>query len=99
MLTGYPYSTITLLLVSVVFSVTFTLTSEKVEATTTHWTLIKIEKSLACMFTESKGHLYHDAVKTTQQNAKCMKKKKTIWEKKKMNDNKVNWYFTLTCEL
>ena len=51
LLTGYPYSTITLLLVSVVFSVTFTLTSEKVEATTTHWTLVRIEKSLACMLT------------------------------------------------
>ena len=31
-------------LVSVAFNVTFTLTSEKVEATTTHWTSVRIEK-------------------------------------------------------
>ena len=38
-------------LFSVVFNVTFTLTSEKVEATTTHWTSVRIEKGLACMLT------------------------------------------------
>ena len=38
-------------LVSLVFSVIFTLTSEKVEATPTHWTGVRIEKSLACMLT------------------------------------------------
>ena len=48
------------------------------EATTTHWTSVRIEKSLACL-QDSKGHIYYDAVKTTEQNAKCIKKKKTIF--------------------
>ena len=38
-------------LFSVAFNVTFTLISEKVEAATTHWTLVRIEKNLACMLT------------------------------------------------